>query len=196
LILSQLRYFNVDRDVRSLAITSPPSGTGKSTVSLNLARTAAAGGSRVLLLETDLHHNVYAPVLGLSTTPGLAEVLTNQSTLEKALQTVPVEGRTNGATAKREFHILVSGTAPPNAAELIGSAEMARLVGRLAEEYDLVLIDTPPITLIADGIPLLKLAAGVVVVGQLGRTTKDEAAQLGDQLRRLDAPILGIVGNR
>jgi capsular exopolysaccharide synthesis family protein len=196
LILSRLRYFNVDRDIRSLVVTSATPRSGKTTVALHLARTAAAGGAKVLLLDADLHDQAYAPALGLAPTPGLTEVLTNQSTLEDALQKVQTESQTNGATPRRDLDVLVSGGTPPNAAELIGSAEMARLIQSLTEEYDLIVIDTPPITVVADAFPLLKLAGGVVVVGDLGRTTSDEAADLGDQLRRLGAPILGVIGNR
>jgi hypothetical protein len=78
------------------------------------------------------------------------------------------------------------------------SEEMAALIQELILDgrYDLVVIDTPPAAMIADAIPLMKLVDGVIVVGQIGKTTRDEAVHLRDQLRELDAPALGVVANR
>ena len=91
---------------------------------------------------------------------------------------------------------MVAGATPPNPAELIESGEMASLMSRLESDYDVVVIDTPPVSVLADAIPLIKLASGVIVVGQLGRTTRDEAAHLREQLLALNAPVLGVVANR
>jgi receptor protein-tyrosine kinase len=91
---------------------------------------------------------------------------------------------------------MVAGAIPPNPAELLESGEMAKLVNGLKDGYDLVVIDTPPVSVLADAIPLMRLVTGVIIVGQLGRTTRDDALHLRDQLRNLDAPVLGVVANR
>jgi Mrp family chromosome partitioning ATPase len=73
---------------------------------------------------------------------------------------------------------------------------MAQLLSGLSADYDLVIVDTPPLAILADAIPLLELMSGVLIVGQLGRTTRDDAVALSDQLRHLEAPVLGVVANR
>jgi succinoglycan biosynthesis transport protein ExoP len=196
MLRTRLRYFNVDRDVRSVLVTSPGAGDGKSTISWYLALTAAQAGSRALLIETDFHRQQLAEQRGLSALPGLAEVVTRQATLEQAIQKVQVEDRSNGEEPDRYVDVLVAGASPPNPIELMESEEMAKLMAVLTEGYDLVVIDTPPMAMIADPIPLMKLVTGVIVIAQLHKTTRDEANHLAGQFERLGAPVLGVIANR
>ena len=73
---------------------------------------------------------------------------------------------------------------------------MKRLVAELSDDYDLVVIDSPPLPILADAIPLTKLVDGVIVVGRMNKTTRDEAQALHAQLESLEAPVLGVVANR
>jgi capsular exopolysaccharide synthesis family protein len=197
MVRTRLRYFNVDRDIRSIVVTSAVPGEGKSTIARNLACTGASAGSRTILVEADFHRPNVAAALHLNPLPGLAEVLTHQVPLEQGIQHAAVDNRRNGAAEDaRQLDVLVAGATPPNAAELIESEEMRKLLARLSGEYELVVFDTPPATVLADAIPLMNLASGVIVVGQLNRTTRDEAMHLAEQLRSLDAPVLGVVANR
>lgn len=196
MLRSRLRYFNVDRDVRSVVITSAAPGEGKSTVAWNLAATAAGIGSKVLSIEADLHQPSFAATRGIRPLPGLAELLTGQSSLDAVIQKVPVPERGNGEGPSRSLDVITSGAKPPNPVELLESNEMARLLDEFEERYDLVVLDTPPAGALADAIPLMKLVSGVIVVAELGKTTRDDAVHLRDQLRNLDAPVLGVVANR
>lgn len=197
LIRARLRYFNVDHDVRTLLVTSSASADGKTTVAWNLARTAAGGGdAKVLLLEADLRNPGLSrqhPPLGAG--PGLAELLTHGVDLSGATQKVAVEDRSNGEAPKRELDVIVAGSIPPNPAELIESHRMAELLEQLAESYDLVVIDTPPTSLLADAFPLMRQVSGVIIVGRLGKSTRDGAAHLKSELEKLGAPVLGVVAN-
>ncbi len=196
MLRTRLRYFNVDREVRSVLVTSASPKDGKSTVAWNLAHTAAEVGVRTLLIEADFHQPTIAARRHLEPLPGLAEILTHQCERDAAIQHMPVEDRSNGEPGNRALDLIVAGATPPNPAELLESQGMAVLLNELSEEYELLVIDTPPVALLADAIPLMKLVGGVLVVGQLGKTTKEEAAHLAGQLQKLNAPVLGVVANR
>jgi receptor protein-tyrosine kinase len=91
---------------------------------------------------------------------------------------------------------MVAGALPPNPTELIESLTMATLLADLAQRYELIVIDTAPTSVVADTMPMLGRVDGVVVVAAVGRTTRDAAVHLRDQLRQLNAPVLGVVANR
>jgi succinoglycan biosynthesis transport protein ExoP len=198
LIRTRLRYFNIDREIRTVLVTSPSSSDGKTTVAWNLAVTAASAGVKTLIIEADFHRASFAQRGGLSPIPGLAELLTHQTPLAQVRQQAVMNGAApaEGAIEKRALDVIVAGASPPNPTELMESHEMARLLQELRAEYDLVVIDTPPIAVLAEAIPLMKLVDGVIVIGRLGKTTRDDALELSDHLKQLDAPTLGVVANR
>ncbi len=173
-----------------------PPGDGKTTVAWNLAASAAAAGVRSVLVEADFHRPTVAERVGAAPIPGLSELLSGQAPFENAVQHVAVEDRANGHKPERALDFIVAGSLPPNPGELLESDGMARLVEHLMGEYDLLVVDTPPISLLADAIPLLRHVSGVIVVGQLNKTTRDEATELQRQLGNFDAPTLGVVANR
>ena len=195
MLRARLRYFNVDDDVRSVLITSSAPGDGKTTVAWNLARTTAAGGSQVLLLEADLRNPSLARAHDLNNGPGLAEVLTHQLAVGDVIQKVEVESRSNGDDSRRALDVMVAGSTPPNPAELLESQTMAELLEQLADDYELIVIDTPPTSVLADAFPLMRRVSGVIVVSRLGSSTRDGAEHLRSELEKLGAPVLGVVAN-
>lgn len=196
LLRARLRYFNVDREVRSMLITSAASGEGKSTVALNLALAeASAGSSTVILVEADLRRPTLARRLGIPSGPGLAEILSHNVSLEQATQSVPAPGRSNGAGPGTPITVITAGSIPPNPAELIESRAMTDLLTTLSERFDHIIIDSPPTSAVSDAIPLVRQVSGVVVVSRIGETTRDAARHLREQLTKLNAPALGVVAN-
>jgi receptor protein-tyrosine kinase len=189
LLRSYLRYFSVDRDLRTLLVISAGPGEGKTTVSYNLAKAAAALGSRVLLIEGDLRRGTtISPLVGRAD-PGLADVLIGDARIEEAIHSLEV-------SPSCALDVLVAGEVPPpNPGELIESHAMEAVLERTRAVYDLVVIDTPPLTLIADAIPLLTKVDGVIVVARVGKSRRDAAEQLRKKLMSLRAPVLGIVAN-
>lgn len=187
-----LRYFNVDRDVRSVLVTSHAAEEGKSTVAWHLARIAAAT-SRTVLVEADLRNAGLARTRRLSHGPGLAELLTHQVDVAEAVQEIDAQAGTGSASGT--LSVIVAGAAPPNPAELLESKAMAQLLERLGAEYDFVVVDTPPTGVVSDAFPLLAGVAGVIVVSRLGVVSRDSASRLREQLRQLGAPLLGVVAN-
>jgi tyrosine-protein kinase len=190
---ASLRYFNVDREMRSVAITSHSASVGKSTVAWNLARVAATS-SKVVVVEADLRNPSLAQQHGLRAGPGLAELLTHQVDLDEAIQKKPVASRANGG-GERELDVIVCGTIPPNPAELIESQTMRDVLAQLTERYELVVVDTAPLGVVPDAFPLLRAVDGAIVVTRLGKSTRDSAVRLREQLDRLDVPVLGFVAN-
>ena len=195
MLRASLRYFSVDSKVRSVLVTSSVSGAGKSTVTWNLAR-VSAHTTKTIIVETDLRNPALARQHGLRPAPGLAEVLTQQVDLQDAIQSVTVStGGGSEQHERRQLDVITSGALPPNPADLIESQAMSEVLDMLAAEYDLVAIDTPPLGVVSDAFPLLEKVDGVVVVARMGQTTREEATKLIEQLRRLKAPLLGVIAN-
>src|SRR4051812_16391192 len=192
MLRANLRYFNVDREVRSVLVTSAAPGEGKSTVAKHLASAAASTGERVLLLEADLRRPTLKNRLQLAGDNGLSQVLAGTRSLRSAIEQVEVAG---SAGERRTLSVLASGPIPPNPTDLIESDRMRQVLKAVSEKYDLVVIDTPPTSVVSDAIPLVKSVDGVLVVARLGKTTRDSSAHLRDQLNNLGAYVLGVVVN-
>ena len=188
---ASLRYFNVDREIRSVLITSAEAGVGKSTVSWNLALSAATS-SKTVILETDLRNPSLARQHGLTIAPGLAELLTHQVELDEAIQSRPiVVGGNETSGGDHALDVIVAGAPPPNPVELIESQAMGEVVSRLGERYDFVIIDTAPTGVVSDAFPLLRKVDGVIVAARMGVSRSDSAKRLREQLDQLRAPCFG-----
>lgn len=196
LIRAHLRYFNVDRELRTLLVASAVPGDGKTTVARHLAAAAARMGSRVLLLELDLRRPTISPQLGLSSGPGISDVLIGSLQLPEAIQTVDLDPPAHHASRGRSLDVLVAGAVlPPNPGELIESHAMAAVLEQTKSIYDLVVIDTPPLTAVSDAFPLLRKVDGVIIVGRVGRNRRDIAQRLHETLTGAGAPLLGVIAN-
>jgi capsular exopolysaccharide synthesis family protein len=196
LIRAHLRYFNVDRELRTIMIASAAPGDGKTTIARYLAAAAARMGSRVLLMEVDLRRPSLARALDVQPGPGLSDVLIGMVSLREAKQSIIVDVPSAEAAPGRSFDVLVSGAVlPPNPAELIESRAMEDVLGQAKAMYDLIVVDTPPLTAVSDAFPLLRKVDGVIIVGRVGRNRRDVAERLHETLAGADAPLLGVVAN-
>jgi capsular exopolysaccharide synthesis family protein len=196
MLRANLRFLNTDKELRSVVVTSPGVGDGKSTVALNLAKADASVGKRVLLIEADMRRPRLAEVLGIAGDPGLSNYLADPTLqLTDVAQRVPVVHHGDGVSQPLTMDVVLAGNVPANPSELINSDRMAHLVGEAEQDYDLVVIDTAPAGVVADAIVLMSQATAVVVVGRVGRITGPEAGSLREQLERIDAPAFGLVAN-
>jgi polysaccharide biosynthesis transport protein len=196
LIRAHLRYFNVDRELHTLMIGSAAPGDGKTTVARHLAAAAARMGSRVLLLEADLRRPTLAQQLDVQSGPGLADVLIGALSLTEATQSIDLDSLSPDRSGGRMLDVLVAGAAvPPNPGELIESHAMESLLEQAKSTYDLIVIDTPPLTAVSDAFPLLRKVDGVIIVGRVGRNRRDVAERLNETLTGAGAPLLGVVAN-
>ena len=170
--------------LRTVLITSPQKGEGKSVTAANLALTMAQElQRRVVLVEADLRKPSLQHLFGLPPGPGLAEYLTGAVDLKDALQFVPEHNLT----------LLPAGTAPLNPAELLGSTAMRRLLDHLRTRFDRVILDTPPVLPLADVAILAPIVDGSLLVVRAGVTPKPA---IENALRAFDASrLLGVVLN-
>jgi tyrosine-protein kinase len=196
MLRTTLLYFNVDKNIRSLLVTSAAPKEGKTTVSLNLACTAAAGGAKVLLLEADLRHPALRKHIGdvPDGIPGLGEIIARDLDLHSGVTRVPLESTKEGRPMA-SLDVILAGPVPPNPADLLESQRMRTLIQEAERDYDLVVIDTPPTFVVPDAVPLVNQVSGVIVVARLGVTMRDTARKLREQLDNLNAPALGLVVN-
>jgi capsular exopolysaccharide synthesis family protein len=191
LLWANLRYYNADRDIRSLLVTSPVPGEGKTTIALHVAAIAASTGSRTLLIEADLRRPRLAAVLGLLAERGLISVIHGETELEDAVQRVKLP-YVDGIAP---FEALLAGGAFSNPTILLDSPAFRHLLREVEREYDLVVIDAPSTAFVSDAIPLLTRVSGVLVVTRLGHSTRVATSQLASQLENVDAPVLGLAVN-
>ena len=196
LIRAHLRYFNVDRELRTLLVASAAPGDGKTTVARHLASAAASMGSRVLLLEADLRHPTLAQQLDVQSGPGVSDVLIGAVSLSEATQMIDLDSPSVDGSGGQMLDVVVAGAAlPPNPGELIESHAMEALLEQAKSTYDLVVIDTPPLAAVSDAFPLLRKVDGVIIVGRMGRNRRDVAERLHETLAGAGAPLLGVVAN-
>ena len=166
-------------------VTSALGGEGKTTTALDLARSMAEAGERVLLVEADLRRPTLAATLRLEPGPGLSEVLAGQAEVAAAVQPGGLDG----------LAVLPAGAVPPNPAELLGSARMADVVGLLRADYAKVVLDSPPLLPVTDAAVCSAVADGVLVVVRWGRTSRAEVSEAVAMLQQVRASVLGGVLN-
>jgi len=196
LIRAHLRFFNVDRDLRTVLVASAAPGDGKTTVARHLAEAAARMGSRVLLLEVDLRHPTLAQQIGIQSGPGLADVLIGAISMDGATQSIDLEAPSGMGAGGRTLDVLSAGAVlPPNPGELLESHAVETVLEQARSAYDLVVIDTPPLTAVSDAFPLLGKVDGVVIVGWVGRSRRDAAERLHQILDSSAVPLLGVIAN-
>lgn len=194
MLRANLRYYNEDRGRESVLVTSAALGEGKTTVAWNLAVAAADAGTKVLLLEADMRRPVLAKRLGASFEYGLSDVLSRGATVDQALQHVQLgDPESNGS--RPVMDVIFGGGPLTNPIDPIESARMVSLLSGAEKRYDLVVVDAPPLSVVPDAIPLIRQVSGVIVVSRLGKSTRDAASHMRDQLEHLGATTLGVVVN-
>ncbi len=196
MLRANLHFLHTDKELKSVVVTSPGVGDGKSTVSVNLAKADASVGQRVLLIEADMRRPRLGGLLGIDSEHGLAAYLSDPAvSFDDVANSFPVTNRTNGGGAPATMDVIVAGKVPSNPSELINSQRMRDLLTQAEAQYDLVVVDTSPAGMVADAIPLMSQATAVLIVGRVGRVTGSEAGSLRQQLERIDAPTFGLVAN-
>jgi tyrosine-protein kinase len=192
---AHLRYLDADRRIRSVLVTSGIEGDGKTTIAWNLAWVAAGPDTRVLFVEGDLRHPTLARTLGMDHERNLARVLDGSAALPDVTQEVALPSAENGRLPPRIMAVALAGDAPIRCTDAIAWERLGAALREAERHYDLIVIDTAPILLVPDAIPLLSQVGGVVVVGRLRRTPRVALARLKEQLDTVGAPTLGVVVN-
>jgi len=184
---TNLLFASVDRQLRTLLITSPTPAEGKSFVSSNLAVAFAQTGKRVILVDADLRKPTLHRVFGLVNNVGVTSALVSGAdAIANLLQ----------PTAVPELRVMTSGPLPPNPSELLSSQRMQELLRRLESHCDLVVIDSPPVVVVSDTAVLASRTDGVLLVLASDRMRRDLARNAVAVLRQVNAFVLGAVINR
>lgn len=173
---------------KKLVVTSSIPGEGKSSVSINLARVLAENGTRVILIDCDMRKPMLHKYLRAQRfrTMGLSTVLSGISTLEDSVATF----------SDLQFDLMTAGPIPPNPTELLASEEMEHLLDLLAKQYDYVICDTPPVSVVTDAAILSQYNAGVILVVRQKYATFKQAKKAKQNLENVHADILGCVLNQ
>lgn len=183
-IRSSLMLSSPEHPPKSLLITSVEPQEGKTSTSLNIARTLAQTGNKVLLLDCDMRKPRLHAILGISNRVGLSSFLSGNTDKE-----IVAKLEENNLT------VIPSGPIPPNPSELLGSERMANLLQGLAKKFDYIILDTPPVMSVTDSQVLSHLVAGVVMVTRAGKTNYEMLGKGLKMLQSIHAPLLGIVIN-
>lgn len=182
---TNVTFVSAERPLQFLEVTSPGPGEGKSTTAANLAVTLAQGGHRTILIDGDLRRPLMHRAFAIVQEPGLTDVLIGQVTTREAIRPDVMEN----------LDLLPAGASPPNPSELLGSDAMQRLVGELRQQYDYIIIDTPPVLPVTDATVVATAADAVLLTLRSGETEETAARRTLDQLRRVNARVAGVVLN-
>jgi capsular exopolysaccharide synthesis family protein len=168
-------------------VTSAHPKEGKTSVSLNLAITLAQKGCRVLILDADFRRPGVTSTLGLLNKRGLSNILSGTETLEKCIGQVDT---------LENLWVLPTGPCPPHPAELLASPSMGCLLQTICQQFDHVIIDSPPVLLIADTMILSSMVDGVVIVVENEKTSRGAVVRACRVITNSGGRILGAVLNK
>ncbi|WP_182905458.1 polysaccharide biosynthesis tyrosine autokinase [Microbispora sp. H13382] len=182
---TNLQFIGVDRQPKSLVVTSCLPNEGKSSTSVNLAIAMAQAGWRVILIDGDLRRPSVPGYLGIEGGIGLTDVLIDKASLPEVVQTWGRPG----------LSVLPSGRVPPNPSELLGSQGMRAVLAQLTEQYDMVIVDAPPLLPVTDAAALGAICDGTLLVVRHGRTRREQVTRAGELLSSVNSRLVGAVLN-
>jgi polysaccharide biosynthesis transport protein len=183
---TNLGYINHDGGLNVILVTSPGPNEGKTTVNANLGAALAQSGYRVLLIAADLRRpRLHEAVSVKDKDLGLSNILIGVSSLRDAVTSTSVDG----------LFLLPPGPLPPNPAELLGSKRMADLLSEAREEFDFVIVDTPPVLAVTDAVILARMVDGVVMVAKANATHREACAKFVQTLEQTNTRLVGAVLN-
>ncbi|NBV54848.1 MAG: polysaccharide biosynthesis tyrosine autokinase, partial [Proteobacteria bacterium] len=181
-----LNFANPDKKPQVLLITSTVPQEGKSLFSISIAQLAAAGGAKVLLVDADLRRPSVSKQLGLTPKAGLAEVLADTAKLKSVILTLPKSGlEVMPALPNTQF-----------AQELLSSKKMKDLMAAWRKDYDLIVIDSPPVMAVADTITLSTMADALLFMVRWGTTPRQLVLNAVKQLKNCNTPLAGCMLTR
>lgn len=187
IIRSSIRFKSVDQPIKTIVVTSPNSGEGKSTTAANLGVVMAQTGLKTIIVDADLRHPTLHQIFQVPNLAGLTGWLCSPgSEIEEHLRKTSIEN----------LRILTSGELPPNPAELLESARMEELLTGLKELADVVICDSPPVLPVTDAAVLSHQVDGALLVIQAGETRRDAAQKAVSILQQANANLLGAVLNQ
>ena len=184
LIRSGLLLSSADHPPKTILVTSMGPGEGKTSTTINIARVFSQGGKKVLIIDCDLRRPRVHSVFSMQNDKGLSNYLTG-NLHENIIHKV----------AGEEIFAITAGAIPPNPSDLVGSKKLKLLVEKISENFDFILIDSPPIQSVTDSLALTQLVDGTVVVVRVGETTYEMVESGLKKLKDVQCHFLGFVLN-
>lgn len=185
-IRNNIHYAANEKKIRSLLVTSPSEGDGKSTATVNLAICMAQRGDRVLVIDANFRNPIIHQIFSVQTSPGLSNVLGQQLDIREAIYNTEVES----------LDILPSGQRFFNSTELLDSQLMVDVMEYAAAHYDFILLDCPPVLGLPDTSALVSKCDGVILLLKSGKTQQEQAKEAKRALLFAKANILGVILNK
>lgn len=182
---TNIQYSSVDKPLKTIVVTSAGPMEGKTTTIANLAVTFAQAGSKVLLIDTDLRKPKVHKVFTLLNSRGLTNLLTSKDGFVSFIRHDVVEN----------LDILTSGTIPPNPSEVLNSNSMRDFLEKVKAEYDIILLDSPPVGSVTDASIISTYVDGTILVAKSGKVEIDAVKRAKETLEKVNANIIGVVLN-
>jgi len=182
---TNISFSAVDEDLRVIMVTSAGPGEGKSTTVANLAATYAQSDKRTVLVELDLRKPTVHKTFKLSNRLGISHVLTKQASLDEVIQDTEIPN----------LSAITAGMIPPNPSELVGSKALGAILDQLKEQFDQIIIDTPPVLALTDAQLISTHCDGVVLVAESGKVKRSALLDAKERLQIVKAKIVGVVLN-
>ena len=190
-IRANIMFSVVKKGCKIIVVSSSLPNEGKTTTTVNLAASISQADQRVLLIDGDLRKPKIHQYFSVSSAPGLTDYL---SDVASARHKMDIFGIIH-PTKYENLSVITSGTIPPNPAELLGSDFMRDFLNGISKDFDYIIIDTPPLNVVSDALPLIRESDGIVLVVRDNQTTHPELQKALSSLEFIDAKILGFVVN-
>ncbi len=199
ILRTNLQFAASGKPLKTVVVTSPGAGEGKSTVASNLAAVMAQAGRRVLLIDADLRRPKQHTIFGRRKKPGLTDTVMLGAQLDSSLLHVPVHISSTEESAVHQtsglLHVLFAGTMPPSPVDFLNSPVLHDHLQRLTEEYDCIILDTPPVLVSADAAVLAARVDGVVLVARMAKTDWRALEEARKLMAQAGACALGVAAN-
>lgn len=182
---TNMEFSSVDKELKTIMVTSSSPSEGKSMTTANLAVVYAQQGKKVLLIDADLRKPTVHYTFRLDNLRGLSNILVNEARLEEAAY----------ATGINDLDVISSGPIPPNPSELLGSRRMESFIQEASKLYDYIIFDTPPVLAVTDAQILANIVDGTILVIRSGQTESELAIKAKEALEPAKAKLLGAVLN-
>jgi tyrosine-protein kinase Etk/Wzc len=185
-VRNSLKFASLDKPINSLMITSSLADEGKTTTVVNLGISIAREGKEVLLMDTDLRRPAVHDLFGASNSIGITTILAEEANVEDATKKSDIEG----------LNLLTSGPVPPDPGRMLESAKLRQLIKDLTEQYDTIILDSPPVLIVNDAIVIAGYVDSLILVLESGKTSRRALSQTRELLSQANIQPSGVVLNK
>ena len=182
-IRANIFFSQAEKEPQVILVSSSVAQEGKTTAAINIATVMAQYGYRVVLIDCDFHRGQLRKLFGIKHEEGMTNLLVGNKELKDALFETHIPN----------LHVIPAGRTPPNPSEILGSTRMQALLAQLQQDFDKIIIDSPPLIPVTDSLVAAKAVEGVVIVVRAGKTARGIVRSAVESLERIGAHVFGAV---